>query len=65
MKVGTFGDEIQMGDVMNTSDRVLQVCVRGRAYSATQLKQWVMEICGQVLTELPSVVTLSRGWFTL
>ena len=54
-----------MGEVMDTFDQVLVGRVQGRAYSATHLKQWVLEIWGHILPEFLSVVTHSRGWFKL
>jgi len=39
--------------------------VRGQAYSANTLSQWVKEIWGGLLMELPEVHVLPRGWFSL
>lgn len=61
----TFGDDLQMGDVLDTADRVLVGWVRGRSYTVAHLGQCILEICGQVLEDLTSVVTLSCGWFAL
>jgi len=55
----TFGEDLQMGDVLNTTDRVLVGQVRGRSYTTTLLLQWISEIWGHMLDELPSMVTLS------
>lgn len=39
--------------------------VRGRAYSANRLTQWVREIWGGLLKELHEVHVLPRVWFSL
>lgn len=61
----TFGHDLQMGDALHMANRVLVGQVQGRTYTATRLRQWILEIWGQVLEVLPGVVTLSRGWFAL
>lgn len=54
-----------MGDVVDTANKVLVGRVRGRTYSAAQLRLSVMEIWGNILKELLSVTILAWGWFTL
>lgn len=61
----TFGKDIPMGEVVDRSNRVLVGHVRGRAYSATRLTNWVQEIWGGILQELSEVQSLARGWFSL
>lgn len=60
-----FGEYIKMGDVIDTVDRVLVGRVRGQTYSMARLKQWTTKIWGHILTNLPSVQSLARDWFTL
>lgn len=61
----TFGEDIPMGEVVDKANRVLVGHVQGRAYSATRLTNWVQEIWGGILQELPEVQSLARGWFAL
>lgn len=37
----TFGENLQMGDVLDTTDRVLVGWVRGRSYMTARLLQWI------------------------
>lgn len=61
----TFGEDIPMGEVVDKANIVLVGHVRGRAYSATRLSNWVHEIWDGILQELPEVQSLARGWFDL
>lgn len=54
-----------MGEVADTTNKVLVGRVWGRAYSIAKLRLWVMEIWGHILTELPTITTLAPGWFSL
>lgn len=47
------------------ANTVLVGHVRGRAYSAKRLTQWVKYIWGGLLIDLPEVHVLPRGWFSL
>lgn len=60
-----FGDPIDFEDSMALARSVLVGHVRGRTYSAKRLTLWVKEIWGDLLTELPEVQELPRGWFSL
>lgn len=39
--------------------------VRGRSYTVDRLMRWVKEIWGVLLTQVPEVEVLPRGWFSL
>lgn len=45
-----FGVGVQMGEVVDTTNKVLVGRVRGRAYSVARLRLCVMEIWGHILT---------------
>lgn len=60
-----FGPEALLPDVMDAARKVLVGRVRGRTYTVERLKLWVEEIWGSLLTELPAIMVLSRGWFAL
>lgn len=54
-------EDIQWGEAMDNTERVLVGRVSGRNYTVVQLKQWVAEICRQHLAELPFVQAFIRG----
>lgn len=54
-----------LDNIMDMANTVLVGHVRGRAYSAKQLSLWVKEVWGGVLSDLPEVHALPRGWFSL
>lgn len=51
-----------MGEVVDTMNRVLVGRVRGRTYYVACLHLWVMEIWGNFLKELPTIMNLAQGW---
>lgn len=61
----SFGDPSTFGEAVSMARTVLVGHVRGRAYTASRLTQWVKEIWGALLKELPEVHVLPRGWFSL
>lgn len=60
-----FGETSAIGEAAIMAIIILVGHVHGRAYSATQLTQWVKEIWRDILKELPEVQVLPRGWFAL
>lgn len=60
-----FGETSAIGEFAIMALTVLVGHVRGQAYSANTLSQWVKEIWGGLLMELPEVHVLPRGWFSL
>jgi len=60
-----FGDTSAIEEAAIMVSTILVGHVRGRVYSVTRLTQWVKEIWGGVLKELPEVQALPRGWFAL
>lgn len=56
---------LRLGKAMDTTDRFFVGQVLGWNYSMTRLKQWTVKIWGHILTDLPFLQTLVRGWFTL
>jgi len=56
-----FGEASILGDFAIMASTVLVGHVRGRAYSAKRLSQWVKEIWGGMLIDLPEVHVLPRG----
>jgi len=60
-----FGEGIGMDKAALTKITVLVGHVRGRNYLSGCLKRWTMEVWGNVLEQLPMVLAMSRGWFTL
>lgn len=60
-----FGEGINMGEVVDTTGRVLVCRVQGSTYSTERLKLSVKEIWGNIFKDLPEVQKLARGWFTL
>jgi len=58
-------EDFQWQDTMDMAVTVLVGRVRGRNYSAARLKQWVTEIWGHHLDDLPIVQTFVCGWFSL
>lgn len=60
-----FGETSAIGEFAIMARMVLVGHVRGWAYSANRLSQWVKEIWGGILMELPEVHVLPRCWFSL
>lgn len=60
-----MGDGLRFDKVMDTTERVLVIRVRGRRYSVALLRKWVQENLGKNLIRLPEVRVLDRGWFAL
>lgn len=60
-----FDESATLCDLMDMAKTVLVGHVQGRAYSAKRLSQWVKEVWGGVLFDLPEVHALPRGWFSL
>lgn len=60
-----FGDSTDFGETMAMARTVLFGHVRGRTFSVGRLAQWVKEIWGALLIDLPEVHVLPRGWFSL
>jgi len=61
----TLGDDIPMGDVADTTKKVLIGRVRGRNYSVECLCLWTSEIWGSLLKQLPIIKVLAHGWFSI
>lgn len=60
-----FGAGITMAQVGLTENIVLVGGVRGRNYTPAWLQKWTVEVWGNLLAQLPGIITLSRDWFTL
>jgi len=60
-----FGETSSIGEAAIMASTVLVGHVRGRTYSANRLTQWVRDIWGGILKELPEVHVLPKGWFSL
>lgn len=60
-----MGDGIKMRDVLGTNDQILVCSVQGQKYSSSGLKKWVVQVWGQALVNLPSMLTMTRVWFSL
>lgn len=50
---------------MDTTGSILVGRVRSKEYLASNMKKWVTKIWGKLLDSLPSVVTMTKGWFSL
>lgn len=58
-------EDIRWAEMMDFADRVLVGRIKGRNYTAAQLKTWATEVWGHHLVNIPHVQTFVRGWFTL
>lgn len=54
-----------MEKVALTESTMLVGRVRGRNYSLGRLKKWTVEVWGNVMEQLPAVLSMSKGWFSL
>ena len=54
-----------MSQAVETESTMIVNRVRGQNYSTTMLKQWTVEICGHILDQLSTILTMMRGWFAL
>lgn len=61
----SFGESSDIGEAAVMARTILVGHVQGHVYSANRLTQWVKEIWGALLKELPEVHVLPRGWFSL
>lgn len=58
-------EDSQWGETMDFVDRVLVGCIRGKSYTAAQLKTWASDVWGHHLVDIKFVQTIVRGWFAL
>lgn len=54
-----------MGEVVDMGNKVIVGRVRGKTYSAARLRLWTMEIWGNLLKELLTINTFTRGCIAL
>lgn len=54
-----------MAQATLTESKVLVERVWGRNYTPMQLRKWIAKIWGNLLLQLPGILSLSRGWFDL